>query len=100
MPAGVDGQAVVGELRRRFGVTIAGGQGELRGRIVRIGHIGYVDVFDVSAAIGALELVLAESGAAVERGVAVARALEVFEAGGEAATAPAGDEPGPRPAGT
>ncbi len=97
MPPGIDGQEVVGDVRRRFGITIAGGQGELRGAVVRIGHIGYVDVFDVTAALGALELVLAEAGAPVERGVAAARALEVFENGGSEALAGAADEPGPPP---
>jgi serine---pyruvate transaminase len=41
-------------------VTVAGGQGELRGKIVRIGHVGYVDDEDVAAALAALERALAE----------------------------------------
>jgi aspartate aminotransferase-like enzyme len=46
---------------------------------VRIGHIGYYDVFDITTALGALELGLSEAGAEIERGVAVAAALEAFE---------------------
>ena len=79
MPEGVDGQEVVQTVRDRLGVTLAGGQGQLRGKIVRVGHIGYVDVFDVVTALAALELALAEAGADVERGAGPARALEVFE---------------------
>jgi aspartate aminotransferase-like enzyme len=59
-------------------VTIIGGQGELRGKIVRIGHIGYVDVFDVTTALAALEVALVEAGTEIERAVAVTAALEAF----------------------
>jgi aspartate aminotransferase-like enzyme len=63
-------------MRDRSGVTIIGGQGQLRGKIVRFGHIGYVDVQDVSAALAALERALVEAGADVARGTAVPAALE------------------------
>jgi len=78
MPAEVDGGAIVLSMRERSGVTIIGGQGELRGKIVRFGHIGYVDVFDVTAALEALELALVEAGADIERSVAVTAALEAY----------------------
>jgi serine---pyruvate transaminase len=78
MPADVDGQAIVLSMREHSGVTIIGGQGEVRGKIVRIGHIGYVDVFDVTTALAALEVALVEVGADVERAVAVTAALEAF----------------------
>ena len=61
-------------MRERSGVTAAGGQGELKGKIVRIGHIGYVDLGDVTAALAALERAVAEAGGVVEGGVAVERA--------------------------
>jgi aspartate aminotransferase-like enzyme len=77
-PEGVDARELVLALRERFGITIAGGHGELAPRMFRIGHIGYYDVFDVTTALAAVELLLVESGAEVERGVAVARALEVY----------------------
>lgn len=79
-PAGVDSGELVLGLRERFGVTLAGGQGELKGKIFRIGHIGYYDVFDIATALAAVELALAEAGAEIERGVAVTRALEAFAA--------------------
>jgi serine---pyruvate transaminase len=78
MPSDVDGQAVVLSMRERSGVTIIGGQGELRGKIVRIGHIGYVDVFDVTTALAALEVAMVGAGADIERSAAVTAALEAF----------------------
>jgi aspartate aminotransferase-like enzyme len=79
-PDGVDSGALALALRDRFGITIADGQGDLKGKIFRIGHIGYYDVFDITTALAAVELALGELGADIERGVAVTRALETFEA--------------------
>jgi serine---pyruvate transaminase len=78
-PDGIDSDELVLLLRDRHGVTLAPGQGELKGKIFRIGHIGYYDVFDIITALAAVELGLVELGAEVERGVAVTRALEAFE---------------------
>jgi aspartate aminotransferase-like enzyme len=78
-PDGVDGDDVVKALRDRFGITIAGGQGGLKGRIFRLGHIGWFDVFDITTMLAAVEIVLAEHHADIERGVAVTAALEAFE---------------------
>jgi len=78
-PDGVDSSEIVSTLRDRFGITIATGQAELKERIFRIGHIGYFDVFDITTALAAVELALAEAGAEIERGVGVTRALEAFE---------------------
>jgi serine---pyruvate transaminase len=77
-PDGVDATEVVNGLRDRFGITIANGQAELKGKIFRIGHIGWFDVFDITTALAAVELVLADAGAEIERGVAVTRALEAW----------------------
>jgi aspartate aminotransferase-like enzyme len=79
MPDGVDAGEVVLSLRDRFGITLAGGQGPVKGKIVRIGHIGWFDVFDIATALAGLELALSEAGADIERGVAVSRALETYE---------------------
>jgi aspartate aminotransferase-like enzyme len=78
-PEGIDSDELVLLLRDRHGVTLAPGQGELKGKIFRIGHIGYYDVFDITTALAAVELALAELGAEIERGLAVTRALEAFE---------------------
>jgi aspartate aminotransferase-like enzyme len=80
-PDGVDSTELVLTMRDRFGVTIANGQGDLKGKIFRIGHIGYYDVFDIATALAAVELALADAGAVIERGVAVTRALEAYTAG-------------------
>ena len=77
-PEGVDGTEVVAALRDRFGITIANGQGDLKGKIFRIGHIGWFDIFDITTALAAVELALADAGAEIERGVAVTRALDAW----------------------
>jgi len=78
-PAGVDAVELRLSLRDRFGITIAGGHGDIVGRLFRIGHIGYVDVFDIATALGAVEILLVEMGATVERGAAGAAALAAYE---------------------
>jgi aspartate aminotransferase-like enzyme len=70
---------VVAGLRERFGMTIAGGQGPLKGKIFRLAHIGFFDVFDITTQLAAVELVLSELGADIERGVAVTAALDAYE---------------------
>ena len=80
-PAGIDSGDVIRGVRDRFGITIANGQGELKGKIFRLGHIGWFDVFDITTQLAAVELVLADLGADIERGVAVTAALEAFEHG-------------------
>ena len=66
-------------LRDRYGITIAGGHGDVIDRLFRIGHIGYVDIFDITTALGAIELHLTEMGAVIERGAAGAAALAAYE---------------------
>jgi aspartate aminotransferase-like enzyme len=68
MPEGVDGSTIVRAMRDQSTVTVAGGQGELKGKIVRIGHIGYVGLDDVVAALEALGLAFAAAGLPVEPG--------------------------------
>jgi serine---pyruvate transaminase len=62
-PAGLDGDRVRQELEERFGVKIAGGQGSMKGRILRLGHLGYYDATDLFGALSALERVLLDAGA-------------------------------------
>ena len=81
MPNGVDSGELTLALRERHGVTIAGGQGQLKGTIFRIGHIGWYDEFDIATALSAVELVLGELGAPIERGLAATRALEAYAEG-------------------
>ena len=56
-PAGVDSGVIVKELKSRFGAVITNGQGEMKGQIFRIAHIGFFDYMDTIAIIGALEQV-------------------------------------------
>jgi aspartate aminotransferase-like enzyme len=78
-PEGVDAVELRLALRDRHGITIAGGHGDIADRLFRIGHIGWVDVFDITTALAAVELELAEAGAEIERGVAVAAALDAYD---------------------
>ena len=78
-PDGIDSGELVQTLRDRQGIVLAPGQGPLKGKVFRIGHIGYYDVFDITTALAGVELVLAELGADIERGAAITAALEAFE---------------------
>ncbi|HRK02843.1 MAG TPA: alanine--glyoxylate aminotransferase family protein, partial [Oligoflexia bacterium] len=57
-----DGKGIPKTMRDKYGVTIAGGQDELEGKIFRLTHFGYVDKFDILIGIGALELTLKDLG--------------------------------------
>lgn len=78
VPAGIDGAKLVKSLRDDFGVTMAGGQGHWKGKIVRIAHLGYVDTFDTVVAIAAVEMVLRKFGHKIEFGKGVAAAQEIL----------------------
>ena len=79
VPESINGSQLLLDLRDRFGITLAPGQGPLKGKVFRVGHLGYYDVFDITTALAGIELALAEAGADIERGVAVTRALETYE---------------------
>jgi aspartate aminotransferase-like enzyme len=79
VPESVDARELVRSLRDRFGITVAGGHGELASRVFRVGHIGHYDIFDITTTLAAVEELLVEAGAEIERGVAVARALEAYD---------------------
>ena len=78
VPEGVDGEALLKKLEKQYGFKLAGGQDTLKGKIVRLGHMGYIDYFEVLGAIGALELVLLEMGWPVQVGIGVAAAQHVI----------------------
>ncbi|HEX8066384.1 MAG TPA: alanine--glyoxylate aminotransferase family protein [Thermoleophilaceae bacterium] len=89
LPEGIDGAKVPKLMRDRFGVTIAGGQGKLKGRIARIAHCGYYGAFDVVTTLAALEMTLRELGHEVELGAGVAAAQAAFLEAGVPVAAPA-----------
>jgi aspartate aminotransferase-like enzyme len=84
LPDAVDGGKVPKVMRERFGITIAGGQGKLKGRIARIAHCGYFGAFDIIVTIAALEMTLRELGHEAELGAGVAAAQRVFSDAGVA----------------
>ena len=76
LPDSIDGEALVKRLRKDCGITIAGGQDQLKGKIIRISHMGYADSTDVIIAISAVEMLLVEMGHKLEIGAGV-RAAEM-----------------------
>src|SRR6201996_401618 len=86
-PAGVDSGVIVKELKSRFGAIITNGQGEMKGQIFRIAHLGFFDYMDAIALIGALEQVAVASfpGATVKFGDGLIAAQRVYA--GRSATA-------------
>lgn len=78
LPPGIDADAVLEYLRDRMNVTLAEGQDQLKGKAIRIAHIGYMGAFDVITAIAALEMALRKFGAEIPFGRGVAAAQEVL----------------------
>ncbi|HQC15334.1 pyridoxal-phosphate-dependent aminotransferase family protein, partial [Mesotoga prima] len=79
VPEGVDGGKIVSIMRDEYGVTIAGGQGSMKGNIFRIAHLGYMSDYDVIIALTSLEKVLRRLGFKVEYGTGARVAMEIFE---------------------
>jgi aspartate aminotransferase-like enzyme len=78
-PDGVDSGKIVKEFRESFDAVVANGQGEMKGKLFRIAHIGYYDYLDTIGILAALEHVLARTtGGTVEYGAAVRAAQEVY----------------------
>jgi aspartate aminotransferase-like enzyme len=77
-PEGIDGDTLTKLIRAKYGIIFAPGQDVLKGKIFRIGHIGYLERSEILQALACLELALDELGYPVKRGDAVAAAEEVF----------------------
>ena len=77
-PPGVDSEQIVSAYSKTHNITIAGGQGEMKGKLFRLGHMGYAAEFDVIVALAALEQVLADLGQPVDFGAGVRGAQKVF----------------------
>jgi serine---pyruvate transaminase len=65
-------------MTKEYGIKPAGGQGKLKGKVLRFTTMGYTDAWDILAAVGALEMSLAKMGHKVEFGVGVAAAQKVL----------------------
>jgi serine---pyruvate transaminase len=88
LPEAIDGVAVPKLMRDRFGITIAGGQGHLKGKIARIAHCGYFGAFDILVTVAGLEMTLSELGHELELGAGVAAAQRVFVEAGVPVSSP------------
>ena len=78
-PAGIDSGAIVKEFRETFSAVVANGQGDMKGKLFRIAHIGYYDYLDTIGIVAALEHVLPSvTGKPVEYGSAVRAAQKVY----------------------
>ncbi len=77
-PAGVDGQEIYKRLRVTYGITAAGGQDHLKGKVFRIAHMGYMDTFDVILGLSGVEMTLADLGYPVKFGTGVGAAEQIL----------------------
>jgi aspartate aminotransferase-like enzyme len=77
-PNGMDSSDIVKAFRNQFGAIIANGQGEMKGQLFRIAHLGYYDYLDTIAAIGALEQVLSSLGKDIKLGAGLQAAQQVY----------------------
>ena len=77
-PEGIDSGDIAKAFRNNFGAIIANGQGELKGELFRIAHLGFYDYLDTIAIIGALEQVLAGLGRKIEFGAGLRAAQNVY----------------------
>ncbi|MEI7640245.1 MAG: alanine--glyoxylate aminotransferase family protein [bacterium] len=78
VPEGLDGKALVKKIRDDYGISMAGGQGKMEGKIFRIGTLGYTDRFDAIIGVAATEMALKDMGANIEIGKGVKKAMEVL----------------------
>ncbi|PIS29638.1 aminotransferase [Candidatus Saganbacteria bacterium CG08_land_8_20_14_0_20_45_16] len=77
-PEGVDGEDVRSAMRDEFNVEVAPGQGELKSKIFRIGHLGYVDSLDLIGAWAAVEVLFKRLGAKINFGAGVKAMMEML----------------------
>lgn len=78
VPEGIDGKALVKTMSSTYGITIAGGQDHMAGKIFRVGHLGYFDQFDILTTLAGLEMTLTGLGYEFEAGSGVSAAERVF----------------------
>jgi aspartate aminotransferase-like enzyme len=86
LPEDIDGGKVPKILRDRYGITANGGQGRLKGKIVRIAHTGYFGAFDIVVSLAGLEMTLAGLGHQLDLGAGPGAAQQVFLEAGVAPT--------------
>lgn len=77
-PARVDSRNLARVLRDEYDCVVAGGQGKLEGQILRLGHMGFVTIADITAMLGSLELALRRFNITAEPGTAITAALRAY----------------------
>ncbi len=77
-PEGYDGEKIYKDLRVKYGITAAGGQDQLKGKVFRIANMGYIDTFDIIIAVAAVEMVLKGMGHPLKLGTGVGVAQEIL----------------------
>jgi aspartate aminotransferase-like enzyme len=77
-PEGIDSGTIIKEFKQNFGATVANGQGEMRGRLFRVAHLGYYDFTDMVALIACLEIIMKKLNLPVELGAGVKGAQQVY----------------------
>ncbi|MCX7705699.1 MAG: alanine--glyoxylate aminotransferase family protein, partial [bacterium] len=78
LPQGIDGEKFCSDLRKEFGMSVAGGQDKLKGKVVRISHFGWQDEFDTVSVVAAIEIMLNKYNFRVEPGTGVKEAMRVL----------------------
>ncbi|MEV7004930.1 alanine--glyoxylate aminotransferase family protein [Streptosporangium sp. NPDC051022] len=82
-PEGVDTSRLLKTLSTRYGLTVTGGQADLKGKLIRVGHIGAVDALDLCGVVGAIELALLDHGHEFAPGTGVGQIIRTFNRQGE-----------------
>lgn len=77
-PPGLSSSIIVKEFRQKFGSIIADGQGEMKGQLFRVAHLGYFDIVDLFALVAELELILDANGVPVKLGTGVAAVQQYY----------------------
>jgi aspartate aminotransferase-like enzyme len=78
LPDGIDADQVLDYIRDQMNITLAEGQDQLKGKVIRIAHVGYMGAFDVITAVAALEMALRKFGVEIPFGRGVAAAQEIL----------------------
>jgi aspartate aminotransferase-like enzyme len=78
MPPGIDSSVLLTKLEKQYGLKLANGQDAIKGKVIRLAHMGYIDQFDIMTALSGIELVLLEMGHRVQPGAGVSAAQRVY----------------------
>jgi len=78
VPLDIEGKKLKEKMQNDFGIVVAGGQGKLSGKIIRIAHLGWMDKLDIIVVISALEMSLSQLGHKVELGSGIKAAEKIL----------------------